>query len=171
MAIAEAVLFKASVLDSRMRMPDDISDLEFKIESWASVFTHAGGMWLLESIAAVDHHYQTSRYALMPKDVVDYVHRLPMDSSRERLQEWILGQGRHPFAQNVQTMAGMEFNQSGDPEQAKVEYQRWLVDNLDELTDRIYGRWTEGVAKIKGQAVRSSVLDPYGLADVLKVEA
>lgn len=165
-------MFKASVFDPvRMKLPDDAHQLDFKVQAWASVFTHAGDIWLIEALEAVDHHYQTSNYVLMPKSVVDYVHGLPMDSSRERLREWILRQGLHPYAQNVQTMADMEFNQSGDPEQAKVEYQRWLVDNLDELTERIYGHWSEGVAKVKGQPIRSSMIDPYGLAGLIELEA
>lgn len=159
------------MLDSRITLPAGKEEREFKYQAWASVFTHAGGMWLTESLAAVDNHYRDGKFAMMPADVVGYVHALPMDSSPERLRQWILEQGRHPYAQNVQTMSGLEFNQSGDPEQAKAEYQQWLAENIEELTFRIFGRWSEGVAKIKGQPVRSSMLDPYGLAGVLKVEA
>ncbi|QBP33300.1 hypothetical protein SEA_BRUTONGASTER_85 [Gordonia phage BrutonGaster] len=165
--IAEAVLWKASVLDAKMKLPDDPQQLDFKIQAWASVFEADGDIWLHEAIRAVDDHYRKSSYALMPKNIVDYVHALPKDSSRERLQDWIIGQGRHPYAQNVQTMAGVTFDQTGDPEEARAQYQRWLRENLEELTDLIMGKYTAGVAKIQGQPVRNSMIDPYGLADVL----
>ncbi|ANA86425.1 hypothetical protein BH762_gp094 [Gordonia phage OneUp] len=165
--IAVAVLTKASMLDTRITLPADDDEREFKYQAWASVFNHAGEIWLREALDAVDNHYKSGRFALMPRDVVDYVHGLPKDSSRERLQEWILGQGRHPYAQNVQTMAGVEFQQTGDIDEAREQYQRWLHENLEQLTDRIMGKWSAGVAKIQGQPVRNSMIDPYGLAEVL----
>lgn len=153
--IASAVLTKISVLDRRFNLEPEKADIT--IQAWAEVLDirSPSYIWLNESLDAVKTHYQESEFSITPKDIIDRVAKMPMDSSPERLREWILDFGtKYPFANAVQTMAQMDFYPSvgsADKDEASRQMHNWLTENLNQVQANITRiGWQRGIDHVRG---------------------
>lgn len=174
--IAEAVLYKASEIDYRLKLPDTAEAIDRKVQAWASVFNSSGEngagtvVWLFEALAAVDSHYSKSNaFPIMPGDVVDKATKPIFTSSRERMTAWLLEwMTKYPLSNFVQTVLDIEwYPESRERAEASIESRNWLLERLDSVVDQFMAMgWEAAHAKGLGAPLPPSV-DPFGVTRAL----
>ncbi|QDF15447.1 hypothetical protein SEA_MOLLYMUR_87 [Gordonia phage Mollymur] len=152
--LARAVLAKAALLDRRMKL--DIETLDDAVAAWAEILAESD-VFAQEALAAVKSHYaQKGAWPIMPGDVIDYVAKLPISSSPERVTHWLRKWSYFPYSTTIQEKCGLDWTPPDPPADVAgqgsqavrhfhiKQFQAWIGANLDEIRGRVIAAPSNG---------------------------
>lgn len=154
--ITRDILSFAVALDPRIRP----ASWEATIAAWEMVFKQAGDVLPDEARQAVVMHYEKGNaFPIMPGDIVSNIRKLPLNSSRGRVSNFIERWAERPYARVLEVVTGetyhppardMSLAPDEQLEEDRDHYRAWAMSNREKFIQVIMDLGPEAQKRFEG---------------------